>query len=151
MIASELINLFQDYIAGFSRYNLNAVKDCYHLPCSLHTPDKIAYLVEDKDFEEEFLNIFEVLKQGKIKNIRVTKATFNESINGSIDVCVDWQFVDDKGEIFADFCAFYHVIKLEKKYKISSVVSHELSNSVELSSVLETIYLNEKVENNNES
>ncbi len=151
MKASGLINLFQDYIAGFKSYNLNVIKNCYHLPCSLHTPDKIAYLVEDKDFEEEFLNIFLVLKQGNTKDIRVTKATFSEYIDGSVDVCIDWQFVDEKGEVFADFCAFYHVVNLEKNYKIISVVSHELSNSVELSSVLEIVDLNKRVENNNES
>jgi hypothetical protein len=91
------------------------------------------------------------LKQGNTKDIRVTKATFSEYIDGSVDVCIDWQFVDEKGEVFADFCAFYHVVNLEKNYKIISVVSHELSNSVELSSVLEIVDLNKRVENNNES
>jgi hypothetical protein len=144
MITSELVNLFKNYIAGFKSYDLAAVKNCYHLPCSLHTPDKIAYLPTSKDFKEEFLNVFVVLKQGCTKDIRVTKATFSECVNGSVDICIDWQFIDDKNEVFADFCAFYHVIKFENKYKIISVISHDLSNSVELSSVLELVHLNEK-------
>jgi hypothetical protein len=131
-----LVTFFQNYISAFKQFDLAAVQAFYQLPCTLHTPDKIAYLANSADFEREFIDVFTVLKHAKIQNIKVTKATFNESISGSIDVCVDWTFIDDNDEVFADFCAFYHVIKLEEKIKIISVVSHELSNSVELSSRL---------------
>ena len=128
-----LINLFENYIAAFQQYNLDAVKDCYQLPCTLHTPDKIAYLSNELRFKEEFLDIFTILQHANTQKILITKATYSESINGAVDVCIDWAFIDDKGEIFADFCAFYHLVAIGPLFKITSVVSHELSNSVELS------------------
>jgi len=136
MIEQKLVNLFQSYISGFKKYDLAAVQACYCLPCSLHTPEKIAYLGNSDDFAKEFTEIFTVLQQAKTENILVTKASFNKSYNGAVDVCIDWAFIDDTGEVFADFCAFYHVVEIEQQYKIINVVSHELSNSVELMSSL---------------
>jgi len=132
MIEQALIRLFENYISAFKQYDISAVKACYQLPCTLHTPDKIAYLETNKKFELAFSDIFTGLQHAKTQNIVVTKATYNESINGAIDACIDWAFFDDKNEMFADFCAFYHLIKTEQDYKIVSVVSHQLSNSVVL-------------------
>jgi len=134
-----LVNLFENYIAAFQQYDMQAVKDCYQLPCTLHTPDKIAYLANESCFEKEFLDIFTVLQHAKTQYIRVTKATCSASLNNTVDVCIDWAFIDDKAEVFADFCAFYHLVQIEQQFKIVSVVSHDLSNSVELSSPLALI------------
>jgi hypothetical protein len=136
MNESALVNLLQRYIKAFKCYDLLTLIDCYHLPCTLHTPDKIVYLLNEADLKQEFIEIFSVLQNAKISEIKITKASFHESLNGALDLCVDWAFIDDKGDVFADFCAFYHLIKIEQKFKIISVVSHELSNSVELSTKL---------------
>jgi len=140
MMNQQLVSLFQEYLSAFKEYDLAALKQCYSLPCSLHTPDKIAYLVNEFDFEQEFIDIFTVLQHAKTQNIIITKASYNESINGSVDVCIDWAFSNDEDEIFADFCAFYHVIIFENKLKIMNVVSHDLSNSVELPSNLSIVH-----------
>jgi hypothetical protein len=132
MLEQALIKLFKDYISAFEQYNFTAAQACYHLPCTLHTPDKIAYLSDSESFDKEFEEIFIVLEHAKTKKIIPTAASFNNSVNSSVDVCVDWAFIDDKGEVFADFTAFYHVIKIADQFKIVSVVSHDLSNSVEL-------------------
>ena len=128
----QLVNLFQDYISAFQQYDLAAVQQCYQLPCTLHTPDKIAYLANNAHFEQEFIDIFTVLQHAKTKKILVTKASYSLSVDDAIDVCIDWAFVDDENETFADFCAFYHLVKVKQQYKIVSVVSHDLSNSIEL-------------------
>lgn len=128
----QLVNLFQDYISAFKQYDLAALKQCYQLPCTLHTPDKIAYLADNANFEQEFKNIFIVLQHANIQKIVVTKASYSLSVSHSVDVCIDWAFIDDKDEVFTDFCAFYHLVKIEQDYKIVNVVSHDLSNSVEL-------------------
>jgi len=139
MINQKLVKLFNYYISAFKKYDLAELKQCYALPCTLHMPDKIVYLINDSDFEKEFIDIFTVLKHAKTQDILVTKASYNESFNGSIDVCIDWAFIDDNNEVFADFCAFYHLIVIENKLKIISVVSHDLTNSVELLSNLEIV------------
>jgi len=132
MIEQQLKKLFEDYILAFKQYDLKAVQACYHLPCTLHTPDKIAYLDNDEHFAQEFKDIFTVLQHANTDEIVTTKATYSHSINSSLDICIDWAFIDNKGEVFADFTAFYHVVKTEQQFKIISVVSHDLSNSVEL-------------------
>lgn len=132
MTKSALVNLFQRYLKAFKCYDLSTIKQCYHLPCTLHTPDKVAYLANESDFEQEILQIFTVLQQAKVSEIKITKATYSESLNDAVDVCIDWVFIDENGEVFADFCAFYHLTKVIQKFKITSVVSHELTNSVEL-------------------
>lgn len=128
----QLKKLFQDYIFAFKQYDLAAVQLCYHLPCSLHTPDKIAYLDNSLKFEKEFNEIFTVLKQANTQKIIATKASFNRLENNTVDVCIDWAFIDGKGEVFTDFCAFYHVQEFDSEYKIVSVVSHQLTNSITL-------------------
>jgi hypothetical protein len=132
MIESALENLFQQYLTAFKRYDLTTLKQCYQLPCVLHTPDKVAYLGNEELFEQEFLAIFAMLQQAKISDIQMTKATYSKSVHGAVDVCVDWLFYDEQGEVFADFCAFYHITNIAQELKIISVVSHELTNSVEL-------------------
>jgi hypothetical protein len=133
----QLDNLFQAYISAFKQYDLSAVKQCYQLPCTLHTPDKIAFLADDVSFKQEFDDIFTVLRHANTQNIIATRATYSIGIGESVDVCIDWAFIDDKKEIFADFCAFYHLVNVEGQYKIISVVSHDLSNSVALMNDLE--------------
>jgi hypothetical protein len=128
----QLDNLFQAYILAFKQYDLSAAQQCYQLPCTLHTPDKVAYLASDASFKQEFEDIFTVLRHANTQNIIATKATYSLGVVDTIDVCIDWAFIDDKEEVFADFCAFYHLVKVEEQYKIISVVSHDLSNSVTL-------------------
>jgi hypothetical protein len=132
MINQQLDNLFQAYILAFKQYDLLAVQQCYQLPCSLHTPDKIAYIANDADFKQEFVDIFTVLKHANTQNITATNASYSLGVADTIDVCIDWAFIDGKNDVFTDFCAFYHLVKVEEQYKIISVVSHDLSNSVAL-------------------
>ena len=132
MLEQALIKLFKDYIAAFEQYNSSAARACYHLPCTLHTPDKIAYLSDRENFDKEFEEIFIVLKHANTKKIIPIAASYNNSSHSSVDICVDWAFIDDKDEVFADFTAFFHVIEIAEQFKIVSVVSHDLTNSVEL-------------------
>jgi len=132
MIEQQLKKLFKEYIVGFKDYNYTAVQACYHLPCTLHTPDKIAHLANSEIFAQEFKDIFTVLQHANTQEILATNASYSLSMNNAMDVCIDWEFINDKGEAFAVFTAFYHVVEIEKKLKIINVVSHELSNSVAL-------------------
>ncbi|AOW78453.1 hypothetical protein A3Q34_17340 [Colwellia sp. PAMC 20917] len=132
MLEQALIKLFKDYITAFEHCDLKAARACYHLPCTLHTPDKIAYLVNSESFNQEFKDIFTVLTHAKTRKIIPTSASYNYADNSSIDICVDWAFFDDKDQVFADFTAFFHVVKVDEQFKIMSVVSHDLSNSIEL-------------------
>ena len=51
-------------------------------------------------------------------------------------VCIDWDFIDEHGQVFADFAAIYHVLDTEGVLKIVNVASHELDSSLTLAEPL---------------
>jgi len=135
-VEQQLNELFTRYITAFNDYNMQSVLSCYHLPCTLHTPEKIAYLSNEEQFKQEFIDIFTVLKHANISKIVASKASYQYCQDHSIDICIDWLFYDNNDELFTDFTAFYHVARNDDSAegigKIISVVSHEIENSVEL-------------------
>lgn len=132
MVEQQLTNLFHQYLAAFEQYDLKALHHCYHLPCTLHTPDKIAFLKDEEHFNQEIADIFLLLKNANIKRIKMLKASYSLISKHSINVCVDWAFIDDNDNVFADFTAFYQLECIEQQYKIINVVSHDLTNSITL-------------------
>jgi len=133
-IAQQLNELFTRYIKAFNVYNMDEILSCYHLPCTLHTPEKIAYLANQVQFKQEFIDIFTMLQHANISKIVANKASYQYSQKNAIDVCIDWFFYNDKNELFADFTAFYYMTytDADPSWKIVSVVSHELQNSIAL-------------------
>lgn len=132
MHKTKLISFFESYIAAFKQYELNDVLAFYHFPCTLHTPDKMVLLCNVEESLTEFKNIFTQLKQAQTKDIKVTNASYSQVCENVILASVDWAFIDDQDNNFADFCAIYHLIILNNQLKIFNVVSHELSNSIVL-------------------
>jgi len=133
-IAQQLNELFTRYIKASNVYNMDEILRCYHLPCTLHTPEKIAYLANQVQFKQEFIDIFTMLQHANISKIVANKASYQYSQKNAIDVCIDWFFYNDKNELFADFTAFYYMTytDADPSWKIVSVVSHELQNSIAL-------------------
>ena len=129
---TKIVSLFKGYIAAFNRYDLNAVAACYHLPCTLHTPDKAVLLKNAKESQQEFSHIFTQLQQAKTSNIIARKASYSVVSEYLLLASIDWEFVDEQGEIFADFFAIYHLVLIDNELKIINVVSHDLSNSLSL-------------------
>ncbi|MDP7592673.1 MAG: hypothetical protein QF552_08265 [Litorilituus sp.] len=140
MLKQKLEVLFGQYLNAFERYDLDKVCDCYHLPCTLNTPDKIVLINDVKQCEQEFSAIFTQLAQANTDKIIARKASYMHLNENLVIACIDWDFVDDKAQVFADFSAFYHIsvtysdsAKITiQELKIINVVSHELSNSISL-------------------
>ena len=124
--------LFQGYLKAFQQQNIAATQQCYQLPCTMHTPDKVVLIDNDNIFEREFLDIFTILSHAEIKRFVALKASFSSLSENLILACVDWQFIGPKDEVFTDFCAFYHLALSEGQWRIFNVVSQELSQSVDL-------------------
>lgn len=131
-IQPELEQLFQRYLKAFDQQNIAATQQCYQLPCTLHTPDKVLLIEDDSAFEREFLDIFTVLSQAKITRFIALNASFSELSDNLILACVDWQFIGPNDEVFTDFSAFYHLAFNAGQWQIFNVVSQELNQSVEL-------------------
>ncbi len=139
MEKSSIEKLFNDYLVSFKSYNIDDVAKCYHLPCTLNTPDNVVYLSGIKELKQEFSNIFTQLKQANTKSIIARKASYLAMTKNLFLVCIDWDFIDDKAEVFADFCAIYHLTLVDNELKIFNVVSHDLSNSLTLEQPLALI------------
>jgi len=131
----QIESLFDNYLAAFSTYDLDSVVACYNIPCTLHTPDKIVLVNSIDDCRQELNDIFTQLKQANTANIVARKASYMSINDELLLACVDWDFIDEQGQVFADFCAYYHISILnssKQKLAIVNVVSHELSNSLSL-------------------
>ncbi|PCI52373.1 MAG: hypothetical protein COB45_13265 [Gammaproteobacteria bacterium] len=138
MKTQQIKTLFDNYLAAFSAYDLDAVVACYHIPCTLHTPDKIVLVNSIDDCRQELNDIFTQLKQAHTAKIVARKASYMSVNDDLLLACVDWEFVDEQGQVFADFCAYYHISILNSpkhKLAIVNVVSHELDNSLSLANV----------------
>jgi hypothetical protein len=132
MTASKLQNLFTQYQKAFLAYDIKGVMDCYHLPCTLNTPDKIVLLSNESDCHSEFSEIFTQLKSVKTSNVLAKKASYEQISEQLYLVCIDWDFVDGQGNVFADFAAVYHVLDVAGRLKIINVISHTLESSLTL-------------------
>jgi hypothetical protein len=134
----QIETLFDQSVAAFNAYDLDAVVACYHLPCTLHTPDKIVLVKSIDDCRQELNDIFTQLKQANTAKILAGNASYMSINDDLLLACIDWTFIDEQGQIFADFCVYYHLSILnntEQKLAIVNVVSHELTNSLSLANV----------------
>ncbi len=136
MTASKLENLFTQYQKAFLAYDIEAVMDCYHLPCTLNTPDKIVLLANESDCHNEFSEIFAQLKSVATSNVLAKKASYEQISEQLYLVCIDWDFIDGQGDVFADFAAVYHVLDIAGTFKIINVISHALESSLTLAKLL---------------
>ncbi|KGJ90842.1 hypothetical protein [Colwellia psychrerythraea] len=136
-IGTELQALFKRYQHAFIHYDLNEVSRCYHLPCTLNTPDKIVLLTNSSDCLQEFGTILTQLKEANTSDIIAKKSSFEQISKQLYLVCIDWDFIDGQGQVFADFTAIYHVINDEGTLKIINVISHELDSSLTLAEPLD--------------
>ena len=137
MLTNKIEHLFNHYLSAFKAYNIDGVSACYHLPCTLSTPDKIVLLTTEEQCQQEFIDIFTQLKANDTANIVAKKASYQKITENLMLACIDWDFIDDNQNVFADFCAYYHLVEVNQTVKIVNVVSHELSNSLTLANQFE--------------
>ncbi len=137
MLTHKIENLFNHYLSAFKAYSIDGVSACYHLPCTLSTPDKVLLLTTKEQCQQEFFDIFTQLKASDTTNIIAKKASYQKIAENLTLVCIDWEFIDDKRNVFTDFCAYYHLVEINQTAKIVNVVSHELSNSLTLANQFE--------------
>lgn len=129
MAFSDAVNqLFSNYLAGFSRYELERVMRCYLPYCTLSTPDELK-VIDDQALLADTLNgIFDQLKAHQVASIDITNASFDRLAENSAIACVHWQFIDVNNTTFADFCAFYHI---ERQQSGALGFRHVISHTTE--------------------
>lgn len=133
MELTKIEEFFNQYLQAFKHYNLADLLACYHLPCTLNTPDKVIVINDINSSEQAFNDIFAQLAYAKTHDIKALKASFSVITDKLYLACVDWSFIDEKDQVFTDFCVIYHVVKIGNELKIINTNSHELDNSITLS------------------
>jgi len=128
----EIQQLFKRYQEAFINYDIDELSSCYHLPCTLNTPEQMTLLTSDDDCQKEFGTIFSQLKDANINSVTSKQASFLKMSEQLYLVCIEWDFIDEQGEVFADFAAVYHVLDNDNALKIVNVTSHDLECSLSL-------------------
>jgi hypothetical protein len=132
MLTDKITTLFNHYLKAFIDYDIEQVRECYHLPCTLHTPDKAVLIENDNQFDIAFLEIFKGLKEADTQKVTPLKSSYSKIGADLFLVCIDWAFSDNNNKVFADFSAFYYVNTVHGQLKIFNVASHDLNNTLSL-------------------
>lgn len=131
-IATQLGQLFERYQNAFIAYDIDTLSDCYHLPCTLNTPEQITLLTNKVDCQQEFETIFSQLKEGNINKVIAKQASYKQVSEQLYLVCIEWDFIDAEEDLFADFAAIYHILVSDSGLSIINVTSHDLECALSL-------------------
>lgn len=126
-----LSSFFQQYTHHFFQYDVSAVKSFYQTPCTLSTPDKLVVLTE-KNIDKELNSIFEQLTQVKLNAIKALNSSYEQITNDLILVNIDWQLFTGNEQLFTEFCAVYHLVKIDNTFKIINISSQEFNQGLRL-------------------
>lgn len=130
-LRDNLEMLFNKYLSAFITYDLNKTANCYFIPCTLSTPEKVLQIKDKQSFDNEFSAIFDQLKAMDTSEIKVLKASYEQLNEYMIIANVDWQFWANN-KVYTDFTAFYTIAVEQNKLSIVNVISHELDSSLSL-------------------
>ena len=132
MISHTLATLYQRYIQAFAQLDIEAVKQCYLMPCTLSTPDKVVLLDSDDKFNQEFTQIFKLISAENITAFKTSNASYDVITPSVIVAAIDWQFLTNANNVFTEFTAIYHLTKQGDDIKIINVISQDVSQSITL-------------------
>ena len=132
----QLIELFQMLAQSLADSELSKARRCYHLPCTLSTPDNVMLLTTETEFSEVYQAIFEQLKDQQLSGFKMLNSTYQKLTETVFLVNIDWQFFSDDEQLITEFAAIYHVSVIDKQVKIINAVSQDISQSLALSQSL---------------
>jgi hypothetical protein len=132
VLVTKIEALFNKFQEGFNHFDLVKVIDCYHVPCTLNTPDKMSLINTTGELENEVDGIFAQLVNEHFVSFQLTNTSFMRLTDELIFVNMDWKFIDKHDQVFSEFSAFYHLTIKDKKLKIINVTSHQISNGKSL-------------------
>ena len=132
MLTTQIQTLFNNFKEGFKTLDLNKISKCYHLPCTLNTPESLCVVNTEFNLNSEIKGIFEQLKNEGFSYVNLSNTSYCILNNEICFVSIDWQFVDKHHDVFSEFSAFYHLMIIDKQLKIFNATSHQINNSQQL-------------------
>jgi len=144
MLITNVEALFNNFKEGINHLDLVKVVDCYHLPCTLNTPDKMSLISTKTELETEINSLFTQLTHECFFRFELSNTSYMKLTDELIFASIDWVFFDDNHQIFSEFSAFYHLTIKGKKLKIFNASSHQINNGQKLSMPFVLNFENEK-------
>tara|TARA_B110000114_G_scaffold103755_1_gene109201 strand:+ start:359 stop:793 length:435 start_codon:yes stop_codon:yes gene_type:complete len=132
MLTTNVQALFHNFKEGINHLNLIKVVDCYHLPCTLNTPDKLSLINTKAELESEVKSLFTQLTKECFYRFELSNTSYMKLTDDMIFASIDWTFIDDNHQVFSEFSAFYHLVIKDKKLKIINATSHQINNGQRL-------------------
>jgi len=132
MLTTNVQALFHDFQEGINHLDLIKVVDCYHLPCTLNTPDKMSLINTKTELESEVKSLFTQLTDECFAQFELSNTSYMKLTDDVIFASIDWAFIDDNHQVFSEFSAFYHLAIKDKKLKIINATSHQINNGQRL-------------------
>ncbi len=127
---------FKQYINAFFQYNSASVQSYYQLPCTLNTPEQLVILTQ-QNINEELIQVFNELKAAKLSGMKIFNSSYDTITESLAVVNISWQLFTENDQLFTEFCALYHVIKLSGEWKIVNINSQALEQSIALTQTLD--------------
>jgi hypothetical protein len=131
-LTSKIEQFFHVFIDGFKTNNINQLQACYHFPCTLNTPEHIDIIINKEQLAVYLDAIFVQLENEQFSQLQISNAHYTLMNNELILASIDWVFVDDAGDVFSHFSAFYHLACKNNQLFIINAVSHDIKNSQKL-------------------
>jgi hypothetical protein len=132
VLTSKIEQFFNVFIDGFKTNDIKKLQACYHLPCTLNTPEYIDVITNNEQLSIYFQVIFSQLEQEQFSHVNITNTHYTVMANDFILACVDWSFIDNAGIVFSNFSAFYHLSWKNEQLTIMNATSHNSENSQKL-------------------
>ncbi|WP_448246413.1 hypothetical protein [Thalassotalea agariperforans] len=135
-VTAQLLELFQTLAQSLAQSDLAKARNCYHLPCTLSTPDHVMLLTTEAEFSDAYQAIFTQLKDQQFSAFKMLNSTYQKLTQTVFLVNIDWQFFSDDEQLITEFAAIYHVSVIDQQVKIINAVSQDISQSLALSQSL---------------
>ena len=132
MLTTQIHSLFTLFKTAIQTTNVEQLQACYHIPCTLNTPDSFTLINNDVELIAALNAIVEQLQQEQFSQVAVENMSYSKLGNNLYLVSMDWTFTDIANQVFSEFSAFYHLILVDKQLKIINATSHQITNSQQL-------------------
>lgn len=133
MLTADIQQSLNRFQKGFHHFDLAMVVDCYHLPCTLNTPEKMSIINTKAELENEINGIFEQLRHECFARFELSNTSYMQLTEDLSFATINWTFIDKTNQVFSEFSAFYHLSVKDKKLKIINATSHQICNEKNLS------------------
>ena len=124
MINDKIENWLANYAKLFEENNLEEIINCYAVPSTMSTPEKVVIMKSADEVEQQISEILLLTKQSMLKQAKVLDLVIYPYDDNIFIANCRWQMEDAAGQIFAEFGAVYQLVYSKNEFRILNVTSY---------------------------